>query len=362
MSRRTRIRRALFLVLAVLVLAALFFPPVRVEGDSMEPALLAGDRLLLVPPALRAPRRFDLVVVAEPDTGKAAVKRVAGLPGERIQLIEDDLFVDGRRLVRPVRGIRDLVPLYDLSEARAEEVFKLAEGGFHLAGGAWELDGPGEAWMRTPPMDGYRTDGKHVEGRRPATDLGIEAAFRMQAAGAHFGVFIREDAEQFALVLEDGGRSASLFRGGRPRVLLDRRELSPPAARGRLFLSNHDRTLTTALDGRPLFEPLSYVLAEERPMKNAPPGFHAVQVGFGGGGPLAVEEIRVGRDLVADPAGTYACGQVLQLGREEYFLLGDNHHASRDSRQYGAVSGERLQGVVVGRLWPPGSIGLGWGH
>jgi len=362
LSKRTRIRWAFLLGLAVLILAVLFFPPVRVEGDSMEPALLAGDRLLLVPPALRAPRRFDLVVVAEPDTGLAAVKRVVGLPGERIQLIEDDLFVDGKRLVRPVHGIRDLVPLYDLSQARAEEVFKLAEGGFHLAGGAWELDGSGEAWMRVPPMDGYRTDGRHVDGTRPATDLGVEVAFRMPGAGAHFGLFIREDAEQFALVLGEGGRTASLFRGGRPRVLLDRKELSLPASHGRLFLSNHDRTLTAVLDGRPLFEPLAYVLAEERPMKNAPPGFHALQVGFGGEGPLSVEEIRVGRDLVADPSGTYACGQVLQLGREEYFLLGDNHHASRDSRQYGAVSRERLQGVVVGRLWPPGAIGLGWEH
>jgi len=362
LTRRTRIRRALFLGLAVLALAALFFPPVRVEGESMQPALLDGDRLFLVPPLLRKPRRFDLVVVDEPDTGKAVVKRVAGLPGERIQLIEDDLFVDGRRLVRPVGGIRDLVPLFDLSGARAEEVFKLAEGGFHLADGAWGLDGAGEAWMRTPPMDGYRTDGRHVDGTRPATDLGIEVAYRLHGANAHFGVFIREDAEQFALILGDGGKTASLFRGGRPRVLLDRKELSPPASHGRLFLSNHDRTLTATLDGRLLFEPLAYVLAEERPMKNAPPGFHALQVGFGGAGPLAVEEIRVGRDLVAEPSGTYGCSQVLQLGREEYFLLGDNHHASRDSRQYGAISGEHLQGVVLGRFWPPGRIGFGWEH
>ena len=69
---------------------------------------------------------------------------------------------------------------------------------------------------------------------------------------------------------------------------------------------------------------------------------------------------RVGRDLVRIPSGTYGCSEALHLGSDEYFVLGDDPHRSRDSRQYGAVSRERLRGRVLGRLWPPGPVGMGW--
>jgi signal peptidase I len=61
--------------------------PLVVEGDSMGPGLLAGDRLLMNRAAwfLAGPHRGQIVVLHNPERPRElCVKRVVGLPGERI--------------------------------------------------------------------------------------------------------------------------------------------------------------------------------------------------------------------------------------------------------------------------------------
>ena len=53
----------------------------EVAEDSMAPALLPGDWLLLDPTCRRWPRRGSIVVVREPATGMLAIKRVAARGG-----------------------------------------------------------------------------------------------------------------------------------------------------------------------------------------------------------------------------------------------------------------------------------------
>ncbi len=60
---------------------------VEVSGESMAPALLPGDRLLVVAPplALRRLRRGDVVALRDPRRpSRVVVKRVAALPGEAV--------------------------------------------------------------------------------------------------------------------------------------------------------------------------------------------------------------------------------------------------------------------------------------
>jgi signal peptidase I len=49
----------------------------------------------------------------------------------------------------------------------------------------------------------------------------------------------------------------------------------------------------------------------------------------------------------------YRCSdEVWVLGESEYFFMGDNRNTSRDSREYGAVTGDHIMAKVMFRWWP----------
>ncbi len=84
------------------------FEPILVAGQSMEPTLHSGDLLLLDRRAFAAtpPARNDLVIVRH--RGGRIVKRIVGLPGERIEVRKSRLFVNDQ----PTRAEHGILPGY----------------------------------------------------------------------------------------------------------------------------------------------------------------------------------------------------------------------------------------------------------
>lgn len=74
----------------------------RVASGSMEPTLCAGDQVL-VDKRVRGGQleHNDLVVVTPPGDGRLVVKRVVGLPGNRVAIKDALLFVDGQKVDEP---------------------------------------------------------------------------------------------------------------------------------------------------------------------------------------------------------------------------------------------------------------------
>ncbi len=69
-----------------------------VYGQSMEPSLYAEQRLMVekLSYRLHGPRRGDIVVLRDPTGGPIPlIKRVVGLPGERITFAQGRVYVDG---------------------------------------------------------------------------------------------------------------------------------------------------------------------------------------------------------------------------------------------------------------------------
>jgi signal peptidase I len=105
----------------VLVLDAEVAKPYRIPTSSMEPTLhcaapgpgclgKSSDRVLAasIVYALRSPERGDIVVFKAPplaarkcQEGGTFVKRIVGLPGERVSERNGFVYVDGRRLAEP---------------------------------------------------------------------------------------------------------------------------------------------------------------------------------------------------------------------------------------------------------------------
>jgi len=82
---------------------------VRVRGASMSPAPRHGGWVRVSRRAYRraAPARFDIVRFSDPARqGRWAIKRVIGQPGERLELSEAGLKIDGRSVNEPHLGGR----------------------------------------------------------------------------------------------------------------------------------------------------------------------------------------------------------------------------------------------------------------
>lgn len=113
--------RDLMLAVLIAVLVVLFlYRPVRVEGTSMLPSLHNQERLFInefgYRFGLEKIRRGDTVVFWYPeDTTKSYIKRVIGLPGDRVRITNGYVYIDGKKLVEKyiparVRGDQDWGP------------------------------------------------------------------------------------------------------------------------------------------------------------------------------------------------------------------------------------------------------------
>ncbi|MEW9053378.1 MAG: signal peptidase I [Neobacillus sp.] len=85
------------LLLAVII-RTFFFTPIIVDGASMNPTLQERDRMIVT--KIGEPKRFDIVVFHAPD-GRDYIKRVIGLPGDRIEYKNDILYVNGKAYDEP---------------------------------------------------------------------------------------------------------------------------------------------------------------------------------------------------------------------------------------------------------------------
>ncbi len=71
------------------------FAPIVVDGLSMMPTLHNGDRMIVS--KLGEPERFDIVVFHAPEE-KDYIKRVIGLPGDKVEYKNDTLYINGKAM------------------------------------------------------------------------------------------------------------------------------------------------------------------------------------------------------------------------------------------------------------------------
>ena len=108
------------LIIAILI-RSLLFQPFYIPSSSMEPTLLFGDRIFVSKYSygyskhsfpfspnfynkrvfFKKPNRGDLVVFKTPaDNRTDYIKRLIGFPGDTIQFIDGDLFLNNNKIIR----------------------------------------------------------------------------------------------------------------------------------------------------------------------------------------------------------------------------------------------------------------------
>lgn len=120
----------------VVIMAAVFFLAIIahkevVVGSSMSPTFETGDEVLVNELAygILSPARYDVVAFKVGE--QIYIKRVIGLPGETIQIIDGKIYVDDNKLMFANRT--DTI----VSPGLAEEKILLGENEFFVLGDNW---------------------------------------------------------------------------------------------------------------------------------------------------------------------------------------------------------------------------------
>ena len=113
------IKTLFYALLIALFIRSFFFQPFYIPSSSMEPNLLVGDRLFVskytygysqhsfpFSPKIftgrilkKTPKRGDVVVFKTPaDNRTDYIKRLIGLPGDKVQIINKDLYLNGIKI------------------------------------------------------------------------------------------------------------------------------------------------------------------------------------------------------------------------------------------------------------------------
>ena len=123
--------KTLFYALIIaIVIRSLFIQPFYIPSSSMEPSLLVGDRLFVTkysygyskhsfpfsPPIFKGrvfssePKRGDVVVFKTPSDNRTDyIKRLIGLPGDRIQFIDANLYINNSEVMKSRISKKDII-------------------------------------------------------------------------------------------------------------------------------------------------------------------------------------------------------------------------------------------------------------
>jgi signal peptidase I len=125
------IKGLFWVLLAVLAFHSFVAKPFYIPSESMMPGLLTGDRLVvtkypygwswvspsfhILPPLEgrlfgHMPERGDIVIVTPPGTRTDYIKRVIGLPGDTIRMVDGQLILNGKPVKRQALA-PDMVPI-----------------------------------------------------------------------------------------------------------------------------------------------------------------------------------------------------------------------------------------------------------
>ena len=95
--------RILLLIIASVVIFGVILIPIKVVGRSMEPTLYDGQVRFVNRFAYNwtQPKRGDLIAFKVEERKEIILKRIIGMPGERIAFHTGVVFINGQRLEEP---------------------------------------------------------------------------------------------------------------------------------------------------------------------------------------------------------------------------------------------------------------------
>ena len=124
------IKTIFYALIIAIIIRSLIIQPFYIPSSSMEPNLLVGDRLFVTkysfgyskhsfpfsPPLFKGrifakvPKRGDVIVFKTPSDNRTDyIKRLIGLPGDQIQFIDGDLYINNNQVLKSKISIKSKI-------------------------------------------------------------------------------------------------------------------------------------------------------------------------------------------------------------------------------------------------------------
>jgi signal peptidase I len=122
----------LWSAIAFLFIHRFVLSAVVIDGRSMLPTLFPGEQCLVNGwlPFFREYQRGDLVVIRDETRGEFMVKRIVGMPNERVRIKQGKVFVNDTQLREPYLSRGTVTDAQEL----AGTVYKLSAGEYFVLG------------------------------------------------------------------------------------------------------------------------------------------------------------------------------------------------------------------------------------
>ena len=118
-----------YALIIAIIIRSILFQPFYIPSSSMEPTLVVGDRLFVSKYTygyskhsfpfspnfsnnrffFKKPSRGDIIVFKTPSDNRTDyIKRLIGLPGDEIQFINGDLYLNNNQILKTKKNIKNL--------------------------------------------------------------------------------------------------------------------------------------------------------------------------------------------------------------------------------------------------------------
>ncbi len=361
-----------------------------------------GDRILVLKCIyqFREPNRWDVVVFKNPlDPSENYIKRLIGLPGEEIRIIDGDIYIDGEISRKPARVQEELwMPVYnnDYQPVRPREGFfnghSWQQPFRNAADSMWRVDenNPTEFYLEssideentlfydTSIGNDFRAVYAYGNVRQYrylpyCSDLMVRFCIKPTESQGHIGIALSKYETNYKAWIDLTGEMviARVLEGA--EEILNSKQIESPAMDKSTFVkfANVDHQL--------IFQFGSEILTYD--LRLLPDGVGrrkatAPEVKIFGSGKLTLSHMAVFRDIhytsqnpLTGKFGRATEDNPFVLGEDEFFVLGDNSPNSEDGRWWhepekvtkgclapreGVVPRDYLVGKALFVYWPSG--------